>query len=69
MDAGFPIFASCWPRGTTSDQPVPAVFGIFKEERMFKKSLAGDMAPAPLPWPCGRSAYLPSECSRNNWAI
>jgi hypothetical protein len=45
--AGFPIFASCWPQGTTSDQPAPAVYEIYREERMFKKSVAGDLAPAP----------------------
>jgi len=47
MDAGFPIFASCWPQGTTSDQPAPAVYEIDKEERMFKKSVSGAMAPLP----------------------
>jgi hypothetical protein len=48
MDAGFPIYASCWPQGTTSDQPAPAVYEIDKEERMFKKSALGAMAPAPV---------------------
>jgi hypothetical protein len=42
VDIGGPILAQCWPRGSTSDQPM-----ILREEdrdRMFKKSLA---APAP----------------------
>jgi hypothetical protein len=47
MDAGFPIFASCWPQGTTSDQPVPAVYELDRAERMFKKSASGAMAPLP----------------------
>jgi hypothetical protein len=46
MDAGFPIFASCWPHETTSDQPVQRLYGIYTEERMFKKSLAGPPAAA-----------------------
>jgi hypothetical protein len=44
LDAGFPIFAYCWPRGTTSDPPVMRLYGIYSEERMFKKS---ESAPAP----------------------
>ena len=47
MITGFPIYASCWPRGTTSDQPAPAAVYELKEERMFKKSVLAD-APAPL---------------------
>jgi len=47
MDPGFPIFASCWPQGTTSDQPVPAVYELDRAERMFKKSASGAMAPLP----------------------
>ena len=42
LDIGGPILAQCWPRGSTSDQPM-----ILREEdrdRMFKKSLS---APAP----------------------
>jgi hypothetical protein len=41
LDIGGPILAQCWPRGSTSDQPM-----ILREagDRMFKKSLA---APAP----------------------
>jgi hypothetical protein len=48
MYAGFPIYASCWPQGRTSDQPAPAVYELYREERMFKKSVAADMAPAPV---------------------
>jgi len=47
MITGFPIYASCWPQGTTSDQPAPAAVYELKEQRMFKKSVAADMAPAP----------------------
>ncbi len=44
IDAGGPILAQCWPRGSTSDQPM-----ILREsmDRMFKKSVAG---------PCVRAA-------------
>ena len=44
---GFPIYASCWPQGTTSDHPAPAAVYELKEQRMFKKSVTADMAPAP----------------------
>jgi hypothetical protein len=44
---GLPIYASCWPQGTTSDQPAPTVYEIFREERMFKRSVAADQAAAP----------------------
>jgi hypothetical protein len=48
IDAGGPILAQCWPRGSTSDQPaVPAYLqfaGAESRDRMFKKSLAA--APA-----------------------
>jgi hypothetical protein len=44
MITGFPIYASCWPQGTTSDQPAPAVYEIDREERMFKKSVAASPA-------------------------
>jgi hypothetical protein len=47
MITGFPIYASCWPQGTTSDQPAPAAVYELKEQRMFKKSVTADMAPAP----------------------
>ena len=40
MITGFPIYASCWPQGTTSDQPAPAAVYELKEQRMFKKSAA-----------------------------
>ena len=44
IDVGGPVLAQCWPRGSTSDQPM-----ILREEytdRMFKKSLAAPMAAA-----------------------
>ncbi len=43
IDIGGPVLAQCWPRGSTSDQPM-----ILREsmDRMFKKSLAAN-APAP----------------------
>jgi hypothetical protein len=44
MVTGFPIYASCWPQGTTSDQPAPAAVYELKEERMFKKSVLADAA-------------------------
>jgi hypothetical protein len=47
MNAGLPIYASCWPQGTTSDQPAPAVYELYREERMFKKSVAGRPVAAP----------------------
>jgi hypothetical protein len=47
MNSRFPIYASCWPQGTTSDQPAPAVYEIYREERMFKKSVAGLPVAAP----------------------
>jgi hypothetical protein len=47
MNAGLPIYASCWPQGTTSDQPAPAVYELYREERMFKKSVAGLPVAAP----------------------
>ncbi|HEV7356991.1 MAG TPA: hypothetical protein VGN99_03275 [Steroidobacteraceae bacterium] len=47
INAGFPIYASCWPQGTTSDQPAPAVYELYREERMFKKSAAGLPVAAP----------------------
>ena len=45
IDIGGPILAQCWPRGSTSDQPM-----ILREEyrgRMFMKSVAG-LAPAAM---------------------
>jgi hypothetical protein len=44
VDVGGPVLAQCWPRGSTSDQPM-----ILREEymdRMFKKSVAAPMAAA-----------------------
>ena len=44
IDVGGPVLAQCWPRGSTSDQPM-----ILREEytdRIFKKSLAAPMAAA-----------------------
>ncbi len=41
-----PILAQCWPRGSTSDQPM-----ILREEymdRMFKRSVAGAVMPAAM---------------------
>ncbi len=49
MNAGLPIYASCWPQGTTSDQPAPAVYELYREERMFKKSVAALPVAAPAP--------------------
>jgi hypothetical protein len=46
IDPGGPILAQCWPRGSTSDQPM-----ILREEymdRMFKKSVAGAAMPAAM---------------------
>ncbi len=46
IDMGGPIFAQCWPRGSTSDQPM-----ILREkfaDRMFKKSVAGAPMPAAM---------------------
>jgi len=46
IDIGGPILAQCWPRGSTSDQPM-----ILREEyrsRMFMKSVAAQ-SPAPAP--------------------
>jgi hypothetical protein len=47
LDAGGPILAQCWPRGSTSDIPAPAYlqFAVAESrDRMFKKSVAA--APA-----------------------
>ena len=47
LDAGGPILAECWPRGSTSDIPAPAYLqfaGAESRDRMFKKSVAA--APA-----------------------
>jgi hypothetical protein len=46
IQVGAPIFTSCWPRESTSDQPVPSPYGLYREERMFKKSVAGAPAAA-----------------------
>jgi len=46
IDVGGPILAQCWPRGSTSDQPM-----ILREEyldRMFKKSVLGGAMPAAM---------------------
>jgi hypothetical protein len=46
IDVGRRILAQCWPRGSTSDQPM-----ILREEytdRMFKKSAAGGVMPAAM---------------------
>ena len=44
LDAGGPILAACWPRGSTSDTAAPAylqfVGGAESRDRMFKKSAA-----------------------------
>jgi hypothetical protein len=48
IDIGGPILAQCWPRGSTSDQPM--ILREYAEEakdRMFKKSVAA-MAPAAM---------------------
>lgn len=47
LDAGGPILAACWPRGSTSDAPAPAYLqfaGAESRDLMFKKSVAA--APA-----------------------
>jgi hypothetical protein len=47
LDAGGPILAQCWPRGSTSDIPAPAYLQFAASEsrdRMFKMSVAA--APA-----------------------
>jgi hypothetical protein len=49
IDAGGPILAQCWPRGSTSDIPAPAYLqfaGAESRDRMFKNSVAA--APAAL---------------------
>jgi hypothetical protein len=41
LDAGGPILAQCWPRGSTSDTPEPAYLasgGVSRDVRMFKLS-------------------------------
>jgi hypothetical protein len=39
IHVGAPIFTSCWPRGTTSDQPVAGLYSMNSlDRRMFKKS-------------------------------
>jgi hypothetical protein len=46
IDIGGPIFAQCWPRGSTSDQPM-----ILREnytDRMFKKSVLAAPMPAAM---------------------
>ncbi len=46
IDLGGPIFAQCWPRGSTSDQPM-----ILREnytDRMFKKSVLAAPMPAAM---------------------
>jgi hypothetical protein len=46
IDIGGPILAQCWPRGSTSDQPM-----ILREDlsnRMFMKSVAGAVMPAAM---------------------
>ncbi len=46
LDAGGPILAQCWPRGSTSDTPMPSYLQFADEarlermDRMFKKSAA-----------------------------
>ena len=49
LDAGGPILAACWPRGSTSDIPAPAYLqfaGAESRDRMFKNSVAA--APSAL---------------------
>jgi hypothetical protein len=52
LDAGGPILAECWPRGSTSDASAPAYLQFADQarlermDRMFKKSVAG--APSDL---------------------
>jgi hypothetical protein len=50
LDAGGPILAECWPRGSTSDAPAPAYLqfagGAESRDRMFKKSVAAAPAAA-----------------------
>ena len=47
LDAGGPILAACWPRGSTSDASAPAYLQFADQarlermDRMFKKSVAG----------------------------
>jgi hypothetical protein len=46
IDVGGPVLAQCWPRGSTSDQPM-----ILREEymdRMLKKSVLGGVMPAAM---------------------
>jgi len=45
--AGMPIFTSCWPRGSTSDQPMPSLYALGSMngmDRMFKKSVSAPAA-------------------------
>ena len=47
IQAGMPIFTSCWPRGSTSDQPMPSLYAIGSMnsmDRMFKKSVSAPAA-------------------------
>lgn len=45
-EAGYPIFTYCWPHQTTGDPPVRRLYGIYSEERMFKKSVSAPSAAA-----------------------
>ena len=48
IDVGGPIVAQCWPRGSTSDQPmILRETSLESMDRMFKRSVAA-AAPAPM---------------------
>src|SRR5258708_37013208 len=47
IDVGGPILAQCWPRGSTSDQPM-ILREEYMDDRMFKKSVAGAVMPAAM---------------------
>jgi hypothetical protein len=46
IDIGGPILAQCWPRGSTSDQPM--VIRLEAMDRMFKKSEAAGIMPVAM---------------------
>jgi hypothetical protein len=46
IDIGGPILAQCWPRGSTSDQPM--IVRLEAMDRMFKKSVGAGIMPAAM---------------------
>ncbi len=67
IDAGGPILAQCWPRGSTSDSPV------YLEKDLLSAGAAGrTRAVFPRPWPPRLVSKRPlsrrKRFSRNSWA-